>query len=85
MSTDAPALGREHKPNIKNKGSSNTGFGRRNNHNARKFIKKKLFQAAHPDLSGFVFETRTTWTNQIAKFTAIIICIQALVGQQFDP
>ena len=44
MSTDAPAVGREHKPNIKNEGNVNTGFGRRNNHNARKFIKKDHFQ-----------------------------------------
>lgn len=85
MSADTPALGREHKPNVKNEANGISGSGRRNNHNTRKFIKKERSQGAHPDLSGFVFDTRTTQTNQIANFTAIDVRICALVGQQFDP
>ena len=85
MSTDAPAVGGEHKPNIKNEGSGNTVIGQHNNQNARKLIKKDRFHGAHPDLSGFVFKSRTTQTNQIANFTAVNVRIRALVGQQFDP
>lgn len=37
-----------------------------------------------PDLSGFVFETGTNHTYQVANFTIIDTCIHALMGQQFD-
>jgi hypothetical protein len=82
MGTDTPAGGREQKPVIKNEANIGNGFNRRV---IKNFIKKKCFQAAHPDLSGFVFETGTTRTNQIADFTTADVRIWALVGQQFGP
>ena len=83
MGTDTPADSGEQKPVIKNKANFGNGFNRRNN--TKKFIKKERFQGAHPDLSGFVFETGTTRTNQIANFTTVDMRIRALVGQQLDP
>lgn len=69
MGTDGPAVGGEQKPIIRNE-VGDFMHPRRNNHNKR-FMKKERFQGAHPDLSGFVFETGTNRTNQIANFTTV--------------
>lgn len=84
MGTDNPAQGGEQKPIIKNEGNNVPNASNRHN-NARRFIKKERFQGAHPDLAGYVFETSSNRTNQIANFTAVDTRIRALVGQQFDP
>jgi hypothetical protein len=84
MGTDNPAQGGEQKPIIKNEGNNVPNASNRRN-NARRFIKKEQFQGAHPDLAGYVFETSSNRTNQIANFTAVDTRIRALVGQQFDP
>ncbi len=86
MGTDTPAVGGEQKPIFKNEGdNSGNEPSRCNANNARRFVKKDRFQGAHPDLAGFVFETSTNRTSQIANFTATDIRIRAIVGQQFDP
>ena len=78
MGTDTPTEGREKKPAIKNEQQHPKGHSRHRNNT---YIKKERFQGAHPDLAGFVFETRTNRTNQTANFARFDERIRALIGQ----
>ena len=49
------------------------------------YQKKEKFQGAHPDLSGYVFETAPSRTNQVANFSRVDERIRSLVGQNYDP
>jgi len=69
---------------IRNEGNdAGSGFNYHNNN--KEFVKKKHFPGAHPVLSGFILETCSNHTNQIANFTTIEMWIHALLRQQFDP
>ena len=89
MGTDTPVEGGERKPVVRQEG--NDGF-HRNKNKFRKFAKKERFMGTHPDLQGFLFETGTSRTNQIANFTnqianfnTVDTRIRAIVGQSFEP
>ena len=79
MGTDTPTDSVEKKPVIPD-GSSSRRFNRK-----VPYVKRERFQGAHPDLMGYVFESGTSRTNQIANFAKVDERIRALIGQQFDP
>ena len=81
MSTNTPAQGGEHKPEVKAKGNANAGNNRCGGNQKRFHVKKENILGADPDLQGFVFKSAGTFAQQITNFMTVDTCIKVLVEQ----
>ena len=84
MSAATPAAGGEAKPAATGDGRPGAGKGAGRKHQQHHFIKKERFLGADQDLQGFVFETKSTRSQQITNFRTVDERIKDQVGAKFD-
>ena len=84
MSAAIPAAGGVAKPAANGDGRPVGGKAAGRKHQQHAFVKKEKFLGADQDLQGFVFETKTTRSQQITNFRNVDERIRDQVGAKFD-